>query len=529
MSQIAISLAQLNVTVGDIDNNLAKMLDAAKQAEDNGADLIVFSELVITAYPPEDLLFYQDFIEKSANAVAQYTEQTPNITSVISAPMNENGKLYNAALVTQNGKIIAKYFKQKLPNYGVFDEFRYFAPGNQLCTFSLKDKTFGITVCEDLWDGDVAKQYQAAGVDQLLSLNASPFEMNKREKRLATLRQRIKETALPIIYVNQVGGQDELVFDGSSMVLDSKGNIQTELSAFKEEVALINSGCASELSEHENMLEALVLATRDYVTKNKFKKALIGLSGGIDSALTLVVAVKALGAENVSAIMMPSRYTSDMSLNDAKALADTLKVDYQVIAMDDCFQTFMDTLAPQFEGLETDVTEQNIQARCRGVLLMALSNKLRKIVLTTGNRSEMAVGYATLYGDMAGGFAVLKDIYKTSVFTLCRHINQIEPGLIPQNIIDRPPSAELAEDQLDEDSLPPYDILDQILIHYLDEEKTASDIVKLGFDKNIVKKVIHLVDINEYKRRQSPPGVRINHKAFGRDRRYPITSSHIHE
>ena len=538
-----IAFAQMNSTVGDLDGNIKKMQVFANEAkEKHHADLIVFSELVISGYSPEDLLFRKDFIESCYNALLEYAKNTPNICSIAGIPLIYNGMLKNAAVFIQNGKINTIYHKQELPNYGVFDEKRYFTPGNQPCIIQVNEKLLGVAICEDIWTDKVVAQLKNAGAEIILSLNASPFETNKHEKRIEILQARAREVNLPILYVNCVGGQDELIFDGDSMLINAHSETAVQLPCFEEALGCFElmdlitphppAGTFSPQREKglridftaiiKSIYFALKLGIQDYARKNGFKKVIVGSSGGIDSAVTLAIATDALGAENVSAVMMPSKYTAQMSLDDAELLAKNLKINHKTISIIECFDAFLSTLSASFKNLPTDKTEENLQARCRGTLLMALSNKLGALVLITGNRSEMAVGYATLYGDMAGGFAVLKDVYKTEVYKLAEYINRNQE-IIPNNIIVRPPSAELREDQKDEDSLPPYSILDKILALYLDEELSVSDIVSKGFDKTLVQDIINLIHLNEYKRQQAPPGIRIHHKAFGRDRRYPIT------
>ena len=529
-----IALAQINTTVGDLSSNIKKMQQFAEQAKnEHAADLIVFPELVISGYHPDDLLHRKNFIDDCHQALLDYAASTPDICSIVGAPYFMNNALWNTAVFIQDGKINSVYCKQKLPNYGVFDEKRYFSAGNEPCVIHLKGMTLGICVCEDIWTPEVTAQLKAAKADIILSINASPFEIDKHEKRIEILQARTREVALPILYVNCIGGQDELIFDGDSMLIDSQGNTVMQLPCFEEKLEFFqinndgkfcNVGAKnfSPLPSTANMYNALKLGIQDYVRKNGFKHVIVGSSGGIDSAVTLAIASDALGAENVSAVMMPSKYTAQMSLDDAETLAKNLKINHQTISITECFDAFISTLAESFKNLPADKTEENLQARCRGTMLMALSNKFGSLVLITGNRSEMAVGYATLYGDMAGGFAVLKDVYKTDVYQLAEYINR-EKEIIPHNIIVRPPSAELREDQKDEDSLPPYPILDEILALYLDKYTSIDEIANKGFDKALVQDIVRLIHLNEYKRQQSPPGIRIHQRAFGRDRRYPIT------
>ncbi|MBE9515622.1 MAG: NAD+ synthase [Proteobacteria bacterium] len=536
MSQsLRIALAQINPLVGDINGNVSHMTQAADEAKARGAHIVIFPELSLTGYPPEDLLLRPGFIARTQTALEALASTVKDIVWVVGHPQHNNGDVYNAASVLAHGAIAATYYKQVLPNYSVFDEKRYFKAGTEACVIEINDRKLGITICEDIWDGQPVALAKQAGAEIILNLNASPFHTDKWAERETVVRDRIGEQGLPVVYVNQVGGQDELVFDGASFAVDAQGETRHRASAFEEEVTTIDwlddgsltseDGVAAYPADDASIYQALVTGVHDYVEKNGFKGIVIGLSGGIDSALTLAIAVDALGADCVEAVMMPSRYTSDMSLEDARAEAETLGVTYRVIEIEPMFNSFLDALKDEFAGLEKDTTEENIQARVRGVLLMALSNKLGKMVLTTGNKSEMAVGYATLYGDMAGGYAAIKDVSKTWVYKLSNWRNQLAP-VIPQRVIDRPPSAELAPDQKDSDSLPDYDVLDPILEAYIEKDLCAEDIIGLGYDETVVRRIIRMVDLNEYKRRQAPPGVRISRKAFGRDRRYPITSGY---
>lgn len=536
--KLKIALAQLNLIAGDIKGNFKKSIDAAIHARDElKADVIVFPELNITGYPPEDLLCRHDFLSQAAEAVNQFKEKVQNIYCVVGHPYKNNNGLYNSCSVIYNNNILGRYFKQYLPNTGVFDEYRYFIPGNNSCVIPINNIPVGIIICEDVWNAAPIQQSAAQGAHVILTINASPFEINKHEQRHSILAKRAKANNVSIIYVNCVGQQDELSFDGGSMVINPEGKICHHSGFFNEVITTVDievSGTETKIteevislpSEEKRIYNCLVLGVRDYVKKNGFPGALIGVSGGIDSALTLTIAVDALGKENVGAVLMPSRYTSEESIIDAMTLIQALDVEYENISIEPAFQSFLNSLAPSFAGKKPDATEENIQARCRGILLMALSNKSGRIVLTTGNRSEMAVGYATLYGDMAGGLAVLKDIPKMLVYRLAQYRNQISP-VIPQNTIDRAPTAELAFDQKDEDSLPPYPILDKILELYLNQEQSIAEIIAQGFDENTVIKIVKLINKNEYKRRQAAIGIRINHKAFGRDRRYPITSGWV--
>jgi NAD+ synthase (glutamine-hydrolysing) len=531
-------IGQLNLRVGDVAGNTQRVLDAAVEARDRlHADAIVFPELTLTGYPPEDLLLRLRIYRQVQAGLERLQRETHGIAVVVGHPQRIGDKVYNAASVLQDGRVIATFHKQLLPNYSVFDEKRYFAPGTEACVVPIGGVPMGITICEDVWQPDVVSQSCAAGARLILVLNASPYHMRKGREREELLQQRVRESHVPMVYVNLVGGQDELVFDGDSFVLDSGGRVTQRCPAFEEGLypvdVDIRDGVPLPVAqavppyaglEHE-VYQALVLGVRDYVRKNRFSGVAIGLSGGIDSALTLCVAVDAFGPEQVEALMMPSRYTSAMSLEDAAAQAHALGVVYHVIPIDPVFEVFLAALQDEFQGRAHDVTEENIQARIRGTLLMAVSNKTGKMVLTTGNKSEVAVGYATLYGDMAGGYGAIKDVYKTLVYRLARYRNGRGP-VIPERVLARPPSAELAPGQKDSDSLPPYDVLDPILEMYVEHDRSPEEIVAAGFDPATVARVAALVDRNEYKRRQAAPGVRITRRAFGRDRRYPITSGY---
>ena len=537
--KLRIVMGQLNLLVGDVEGNITKLIDAAARARDElHADLILFPELAITGYPPEDLLLRAGLYERIAAGISRLQQAITGITVVVGLPQRVDGCTYNALLAISDGVIQATTHKRFLPNYGVFDEKRYFSsdtapPG----IIEVNGFKLALLICEDIWHAEPAKEAAEQGAELLLVANASPYHQAKGSRRVDVVKQRVQEVALPVVYTNLVGGQDELVFDGGSFVVDAQGAVQQQVPYFEEglfvaEFSRTNEGLKSlrgisqpRFCDERNVYRALVLGVRDYIEKNGFSGAVLGLSGGIDSALTLAIAVDAIGADRVEAVMMPSRYTADMSSEDAAQEAETLGVDYRVITIEPLYDAFINSLADEFAGTEVDTTEENLQARCRGVLLMAISNKKGKIVLTTGNKSEMAVGYATLYGDMAGGFAVLKDVPKMLVYRLSKYRNSISP-VIPQRVIDRPPSAELAPDQKDQDSLPPYDVLDAILERYVEQEQCVDEIIAAGFDAQTVKRVIRLVDLNEYKRRQAAPGVRITQRAFGRDRRYPITSAY---
>ena len=528
-----LALVQFNPIVGDLVGNANRILEFCQQAVSEQALAIVFPELAITGYPPEDLLLRNDFLNGVEKQLERISSECPLLTIVIGYPEKGEGVLFNSVAVLQAGELVANYRKQQLPNYGVFDEKRYFQAGAQACTFKLGSEVIGLSVCEDIWSSSVCDQLRQSDATLILNLNASPFEINKAEKRERTVCSRVKETGLPIIYLNQVGGQDELVFDGSSFVMNAAGKVVQRSAAFVESInyidldALRNSTLEAkqdaQLPELEFIYQALVLGVRDYVTKNGFKGAVLGLSGGIDSALVLAVAADALGGDSVEVVLMPSKYTADMSNEDAIKQAEALGVKHQTISIEPAVNAFSAMLEPAFEGLNADVTEENIQARSRGVVLMAISNKKRKILLTTGNKSEMSVGYATLYGDMAGGFAPIKDVPKMMVYALAKYRNEQSP-VIPDRVIERPPSAELAPDQKDEDSLPPYPVLDDILERYVERDQSRREILDAGYEPAIVDRVLRLVEQNEYKRRQAPPGVKITSRAFGRERRFPMTS-----
>jgi NAD+ synthase (glutamine-hydrolysing) len=529
-------MGQLNLLVGDIDGNADKLIRAANRARDEiGGDLIVFPELALTGYPPEDLLLRADLLERAEKGLAAIAGAVHGVDVIIGHPHRRGDRLYNAASVVHNGKIIATYLKQLLPNYGVFDEKRYFAPGNNPCVINVHGVPVGVTICEDVWQAGPVEQSANAGAGVLVNLNGSPYHVNKIEERIENVAQRARASSVPIIYVNLVGGQDELVFDGESFVVDATGALTQRAAPFEEQLLAVDIDTSvrpmapvagtiePQLGEIESVYQALVLGVRDYVDKNDFPGVVLGLSGGIDSGLTLAIAVDAIGADRVEAVMMPSRYTADMSLEDARAEAEALGVAYRVISIEPMFEAFFKGLGDEFRGFAPGVTEENIQSRIRGVLLMAISNKTGKMVLATGNKSEMAVGYATLYGDMVGGFAAIKDVPKTLVYRLAEYRNQIQAA-IPRRVIEREPSAELAADQKDTDTLPPYNLLDAILERYVERDLGPEEIAAAGFDFTTVQKVVRMVDRNEYKRRQAAPGVRITPRAFGRDRRYPITS-----
>jgi len=537
MTSLSVALAQINPLVGDIDGNVSKILSVAEEAyRIHQADIVVFPELTLTGYPPEDLLLRPSLQPRIDRALSKITSSPTPVAIVVGYPKLEDGKLLNMAGMIADGKLVFEYAKRCLPNYQVFDEKRYFAEGNTSSVFEFKGRRLALTVCEDIWDGSPLAELVDTDVDLVINLNASPFHQNKQADRETLVSHRAKQVSASVVYVNQVGGQDELVFDGGSMVFDKQGNLIARAKPFVEQllvveysesgqpsVAFPDQAVSEAPSKLGSVYDALVLGVKDYVNKNGFKGVVLGLSGGIDSALTLAVAVDALGPERVQAVMMPFKYTSQLSKNDAAEEAKRLGIQYHSIGIEPIYDAFVSSLSDVFAGTAADTTEENIQARSRGVLLMAISNKLGYLVLTTGNKSEMAVGYATLYGDMAGGLDVLKDVPKITVFELAKYRNTLSE-VIPVSVITRPPSAELAPDQKDEDSLPPYEILDQILEKYIELDMSADAIVAEGFDANDVRRVLRMVDLNEYKRRQAPIGIRISQKAFGRDRRYPITN-----
>jgi NAD+ synthase (glutamine-hydrolysing) len=558
-----IAIAQMNSTVGDLAGNVARIADFAERARKGGADLIVTPELALCGYPPEDLLLREDFLKSCDDALKQLAERVRGITLVVGHPRWHDCKRYNSASVIRDSSVKCIYDKHNLPNYTVFDEERYFEAASEPCVFSMNGVQFGVNICEDTWGADGAqaatpgaskesdkvainicadswdaaapKAASDAGAHVLLVLNASPYHMNKQDVRYDVMRQRVSETGMALVYANMVGGQDELVFDGASFVMNSKGEVTHQLVAFEEALGFVDivegEPAKGEIAPRKQLeaevYSALVLGVRDYIMKNGFPGVLLGLSGGIDSALTLTVAVDALGKDRVRAVMMPSQYTASMSQEDAKEEADALGVRYTVIAIRPMFDEFLTALAGEFKGLPLDATEENIQSRIRGTLLMGISNKTGSIVLTTGNKSEMGTGYATLYGDMAGGFGVLKDINKMLVYRLANYRNGISP-VIPQRVIDRPPSAELRPDQTDQDSLPPYEVLDAIMEAYVESDVSPEEIIGAGYRREDVERVVKLIRNSEYKRRQAPIGVRVTHRGFGKDWRYPITNKYRH-
>jgi len=558
MHTLRIAMAQINPVVGDIQGNADKIKNYIKQAQNENVDVITFPELALTGYPPEDLLFKTHFIDEIKKHLQEVTKFTQGITAIIGFAREENG-LLNSAAVVHDKKIINYYDKKILPNYGVFDEKRYFISGDNNPVYLIDGITVGINICEDIWFEDGPTQDQASlGAQLILNINGSPFDTEKRYIRENMLKERALHNNLYISYTNMVGGQDELVFDGGSVILNPAGEIISRGKAFEEDLIItdlnfeetgnfvesktnifvssspkdknltpISDNNIVEIDKLEQVHKALILGTRDYVNKSGFTKVLLGLSGGIDSALTCYIAVKAFGKENVLGVIMPSRYSSEGSVTDSELLASNLGIETKIIPIEPAYISFLEMLSESFEGTSVDVAEENLQARIRGNILMALSNKFNWINLITGNKSEMATGYSTLYGDMAGGFAVLKDVPKTLVYELCKYINTLQgKDLIPETIITKPPSAELRADQKDEDSLPPYDILDAILKNYVEEDRSFQEIVDLGYDEEIVKRVTLLLDRSEYKRKQSPPGVKITPRNFGRDRRIPLINKY---
>jgi NAD+ synthase (glutamine-hydrolysing) len=534
---VKIGLAQLNTRVGAIDFNTKKVLDCAERARALGCELVLFPELTLCGYPPEDLLLHRGLRSRVEAAFDKVLRSVSGIAVYLGYPEYDGDAIYNAAALIHDGRVLAKHRKRVLPNYAVFDEKRYFQPGNSATVAELGSHRFGLIICEDMWDPEPCRATAAAGAQILLIINGSPFHMHQQRVREDVLTARTSECSLPMVYLNMVGGQDELVFDGGSLVVDKRGNVVFRAPLFEEDLYVVEiesqGGETVPVSSTpepmpplvERVYRALVLGTRDYVDKNGFPGIVLGLSGGVDSALTLAIAVDAVGAARAHAVMMPSRYTSSMSLEDAAAQAQVLGVPYDTLPIEPIFEATLDVLRELFAGLAPDATEENIQARCRGLLLMAISNKLGKMLLSTGNKSEMAVGYATLYGDMAGGFAPLKDCTKTLVYQLANYRNGIG-RVIPERVISRAPTAELRHGQKDSDSLPPYDVLDAILEAFIEKDYSVGQIADLGFDRATVVKILQMVKRAEYKRRQAPPGVRVSNRAFGRDWRYPITSGY---
>ena len=555
MASIRVALAQLNFRVGDFETNVELISEAYERAVEQQADLVVYSELAVCGYPPEDLLLKQQFLDDARSAVEQIAAKTSNTVAVVGFPELESDCLYNSAAICCQGSVKGIYRKQLLPNYSVFDEKRYFTPGASAGPIiEIAGVNIGVSICEDLWfdEGPIDDQV-SSGIGLVISLNASPYQRGKDLDRASTVIERVTRHKIPVVYVNQVGGQDELIFDGSSFVADSRGQLVARLPQFEEMIHVVDlevedSDCgelpvivASPSQEPKNLIpemsvskeeeetaevwKALVLATRDYVNKNGFDEVVIGLSGGVDSSLVAAIAVDALGSGRVHGVSMPSRYSSQGSKDDAAELAKNFNIDFETIPIEPGYTALTNMLEPVFEGHQSDLTEENLQSRLRGILLMAMSNKKGWLVLTTGNKSETSVGYSTLYGDTAGGFAVIKDCPKLLVYELCRWRNkQTSSAWIPEASITKPPSAELRPDQTDDQSLPPYEVLDPLLEAYVERDKTAGELISLGYDPEIVKRITGLVDLAEYKRRQSPPGPRISTKAFGKDRRLPITN-----
>ncbi|MBI5430100.1 MAG: NAD+ synthase [Nitrosomonadales bacterium] len=526
-----LAIAQINCVLGDLTGNAEKILQSAGQAREQGAQLLLTPELSLCGYPPEDLLLRGGFYRACARALDDLAGKISGIAVVVGHPLERDGKRYNAASLLRDGAVAATYLKQALPNYAVFDEKRYFDHGNQSCVFEISGIRFALNICADIWEQEAARLARRAGAQVLLVLNASPYAVQKQEARYKVVRERIAETGMAVVYANMVGGQDELIFDGGSFAMDSHGDLSAQGKSFEDDLLMLELGDdlrpvgnrAASLSEEAAVYRALCLGVRDYIGKNRFPGVLLGLSGGIDSALTLAVAVDALGADKIHAVMMPSPYTAQISLDDSREMVGTLGVRYDEYSIETMFQSYLATLNTAFAGRAVDTTEENLQARIRGTLLMALSNKFGSLVLTTGNKSEMTVGYATLYGDMAGGFAVLKDVSKTLVYRLAHYRNTLG-RVIPERIITRAPSAELRADQTDQDSLPPYDVLDAIMACYVEQNLSIPEIIARGYQEAEVRRVVHLIRISEYKRRQSAVGIRITERSYGKDWRYPITA-----
>jgi NAD+ synthase (glutamine-hydrolysing) len=541
-ARLRISLAQVNLLVGDVQGNLGRVLRHAERARsEQRADLVLFPELTLSGYPPEDLLFHRGLRAQIEEALAGLAAAPAGVAVAVGFPEYDGERIYNSAVVVRDGRRLGRTRKSCLPNYRVFDEKRYFSAGGPPAVFECRGFRVGLLICEDIWEPEPARTARAAGAELLVVMNASPFEMHKQREREQVVAERVRECGLPIVYLNLCGGQDELVFDGNSFVMSAQGQLVQRTPAMVEElvpveferrdgmVVPVPGAVEPELGLEASVYQALVLGVRDYVDKHRFPGVVMGLSGGVDSALTLAIAVDALGPERVQAVMMPSRYTSGMSSEDAELQARTLGVQYSSISIEGLFGAALAALAGEFAGRVPDATEENIQARTRGLLLMAISNKTGRMLLTTGNKSEMAVGYATLYGDMNGGFAPIKDCSKLLVYRLARYRNGLAPGeapVIPWRVIEREPTAELRHDQKDTDSLPPYDVLDPILEAFIEEDLSVDEICARGFERAVVVRVLNMVQRNEYKRRQAPPGVRVSRRAFGRDWRYPITSGY---
>ncbi|MFM9036576.1 MAG: NAD+ synthase, partial [Actinomycetota bacterium] len=553
-------LAQVNPVVGDVKGNADKAIAAYREADAVGCDLVAFPELTLTGYPPEDLVLKAGFVADNQTWLADFAAKTGDCVAVIGFVDGADGVLYNAAAICHRGRVVHRYYKNLLPNYSVFDEERYFTPGDDAADaatiYRIGGALVGVTICEDIWSpvGPVAAQARA-GATLAVSINASPFYRGRLQERVAMIAERARDNSCAVAYVNQMSGQDELVFDGGSMVVDESGAVIARAAQFAEELLIasievpgaqpratarvieitdeprgISRVVASPVEPPGDLAQvygALVVGTRDYVRKNGFTDVVIGLSGGIDSALVAAIAVDALGAQHVHGVSMPSRYSSEGSKTDAYRLAEALGIDIRTVSIEPVFQSYLDILAPAFDGRPADLTEENLQSRCRGQILMAMSNKFGWMVLTTGNKSEMAVGYFTIYGDSVGGYAVIKDVLKIDVFALSRYVNtRAGREIIPESVLTKPPSAELRPDQRDDQSLPPYEVLDPILALYVEQDRTAAEIIEMGHPEDVVRRIARLVDLNEYKRRQCPPGVRVSEKAFGKDRRLPITNGY---
>lgn len=535
MKSFKIAIAQFSPHVGNLDANAQRMIELASQAKEDKADLIIFPELSTLGYPAEDLLIRPSLVKRTKAAFEKLTEVKDIVMVFGFVNQTEDGQRYNSAAVMKDGEVLGIYNKQVLPNYGVFDEKRYFGEGHQHLVFEYLGHKFGILICEDVWSLATVQQLAKLNVETALVLNASPYEVGKPQHRIETMAALVKQLNINLVYCNQVCGQDDLIFDGTSFVLNKSGEVAVQAPSFQEKLAIAEydaenlqfktGSITPALDTMAEIYQSLVMATRDYVQRSGFPGVILGLSGGIDSALTLAIAVDALGADKVQAVMMPYTYTAQISVEDAAAQAKNMGVTFGIAEINPVVNGFMQVLFPFFGNAPVDATEENLQARSRGTLLMALSNKFGNLVLATGNKSEISVGYCTLYGDMVGGYAVLKDVYKTIVFELAKYRNSIsETPVIPERVITRPPSAELRPDQVDQDSLPAYDILDAILYSYIEEDMSQDDIIAKGFDAEVVKKVIRLVDTNEYKRRQGAIGPRISSRSFGRERRYPLVN-----
>lgn len=539
-----IALAQLNYVIGDFENNNRKIIDAISKAKEQSVDLVVFAELSVCGYPPRDFLEFDDFIEQTEDSIRKIAAECHGIAAIVGAPRKNpdpKGKnLFNSAFLLSEGEIKFIADKTLLPTYDIFDEYRYFEPNRRFEVFSFRDKKIALTICEDIWNTGPDPLYVNTPLDELSKLNpdivvnisASPFNYEQEEERIKVLKENVLKYKMPIVYVNHTGAQTELLFDGNSKVVDAVGNVKVQCSSFEEDFRIFdteNSGAANEIvqnSKTARIHDALVMGIRDYFRKLGFKKAILGLSGGIDSAVTIVLAAKALGKENIKAVLLPSQFSSQHSIDDAVQLAENLGVDHSTVPIKDAYESLYETLSPYFSGLSFDVTEENMQARIRAVILMALSNKFGYILLNTSNKSEAAVGYGTLYGDMCGGISVLGDVYKTEVYELAHYIN-LEKEIIPVNSIVKPPSAELRPGQKDSDSLPEYDLLDRILFQYIEKRQSPRDIISMGFDENVVRRVLKMVNMNEWKRHQTPPILRISPKAFGSGRRMPIVGKYL--